>query len=82
MLHIRGLRHIVSNYLILMKKYEVPMSCLVDEKNKRTGLSTRMSFIGLVTFSKVVRRWLIHVGDTIAMDKDNDFCNYAYDVAP
>ena len=28
-----------------------------------------------------VKTWFF-VMSTIAMDKDNDFCNYAYDVAP
>ena len=52
--------------------YDLPLLLLPSEKNLKHTYSAKY-FSPHMAFS---------VMSTIAMDKDNDFCDYAYNVAP
>ena len=48
--------------------YNLPLPLLPSEKNLRHTYSAKLILLSILVMS--------------TMDKDNDFCNYAYDVAP
>ena len=57
--------------------YDLPLLLLPSEENSRHTYSAK-----LILLSNFPPHMAFSVMSTIATDKDNNFCDYAYDVAP